>query len=425
MFVNLPDPPDIFLRNLEDELYRFLWDDKPSKIKKSVVCKTYEEGGLKMCNIYSFLTAMKLGWLRRLELGGKLREFTFAVYPILNKINIFGGEYANVVMQNIQNAFWKDVMKHYKKIYLKATVTDTDEFLSECIHYNINVTRDKKVIHIKEWCEQGIIKIGHIVNAEGNLMTFNEFKVKYPCVNTTNFLTFEGILKAIKQYQQKCNIQLTSVFQVGDSKIWVCLRKGNKYIQQMQNKSDIFPSAISKWNKLFINLNWKLIFGKCFRMSVDRRLGWFQARILHRLISTEKFLYDCKIADSPMCFFCKREIETIPHLFWQCENIHTFWEELLVLLKDEGQIFEKLTFTEELILFGMSENIVTDKVIDLIILQAKFYIFKCKLQKTMPVLRIFRRMLNVIYTDEKYLAVITGREFDFCLEWMPYMSVLN
>ena len=43
LFINLPDPPDIFLRDLETALFQFLWDGKQSKISKRVVCKPYEK----------------------------------------------------------------------------------------------------------------------------------------------------------------------------------------------------------------------------------------------------------------------------------------------------------------------------------------------------------------------------------------------
>ena len=425
LFINVPDPSDIFLRELEGELFGFLWDNKPSKIKKAVVFRTYEDGGLKMCNIYSFLAAMKLGWLKRLEGGGRLKDFTHDIYPILDKVISFGGEYANLVMQRTQNAFWKDVMKHYKKIYVKTTVTSIDEFMSECIHYNINITRDKKVIYVKEWCDEGVIKIGQLVNADGNFMTFDEFRLEYPNVERTNFLIFEGIIKGIKQYLRKCDLQLSPAFKIGDPKLWTCLRRGNKFIQQMWIRCDIAPVAVDKWNKQFINLNWKLIFTRCFQISVDTRLKWFQARILHRLIPTEKFLHACKIADSPLCVFCKGEIETIVHLFWHCDLIKTFWKDLLTLLKSKCLGCEALVFTEQLVLFGVSENIVTDKVLDLIVLHAKFYIFKCKLQKALPVLQVYLKILGKVYTDEKFLATISGKYYDFCIQWMPYMSILN
>ena len=44
----------------------------------------------------------------------------------LNKLRMLGGEFANVLMQQICNPLWKGVLKHYKKMYTK--------YLPESIH---------------------------------------------------------------------------------------------------------------------------------------------------------------------------------------------------------------------------------------------------------------------------------------------------
>ena len=52
-------------------------------------------------------------------------------------------------MQSVDNPFWKDVMKHYRKLYLKCCPTSIHDFMAECIHYNINILRDRKVIFVQ------------------------------------------------------------------------------------------------------------------------------------------------------------------------------------------------------------------------------------------------------------------------------------
>ena len=45
LFINIPDPSNAFLKELEQTLLRFLWGVKTNKIKKTTVYKPYEEGG--------------------------------------------------------------------------------------------------------------------------------------------------------------------------------------------------------------------------------------------------------------------------------------------------------------------------------------------------------------------------------------------
>ena len=54
-----------FLRDLNTELYRFLWNNKLDKIKRSTICNDYLKGGLKMVNIFAFEKAFKLTWIQR------------------------------------------------------------------------------------------------------------------------------------------------------------------------------------------------------------------------------------------------------------------------------------------------------------------------------------------------------------------------
>ena len=46
LLLNLPDPPENFLIELESIFYQFLWDGKKSKIRKEIVRQSYEDGGL-------------------------------------------------------------------------------------------------------------------------------------------------------------------------------------------------------------------------------------------------------------------------------------------------------------------------------------------------------------------------------------------
>ena len=54
-------------------------------------------------------------------------------------------------------------------------------------------------------------------------------------------------------------------------------------------------------------------------------------------------------------------------------------------------------FSEELVLFGTKKTVETDVVMDLIILLAKFYLYKCKLQKSVPVLNAFINGIKTRY----------------------------
>ena len=137
-------------------------------------------------------------------------------------------------------------------------------------------------------------------------------------------------------------------------------------------RSDVLPAGFQKWNKLFDNLNWKKVCSQNYKSLKWHTTSLFQMWLLQRILPTGKYLFLRKIIDSPLCSFCKQEEETIAHLFWGCTVIQSFWSDLQTLIKEICINCTHFELSEALVLFGVTDNIITDKVIDLFILLAEF-----------------------------------------------------
>ena len=378
-----------------------------------------------MLNIRAFITALKVSWLRKLTCESEFKEATLNMYPALTNIDKLGSEYASVAVARIKNLFWKDVLRHYQRVSSKCFVSNMNEFMSERIHYNINILRDRKIVYVQEWCDAGIFSIRQLVNANRDFLTYDEFILKYPNILRTNFLMYNGILNSIKQYKNNLNIIPDGSHRELDSKVWYVLKKGNKFIQSLVLKSDATPTATQRWNRQFVGLDWVKIFSHCCKTTLDVQLRWFQMKLLHRLIPTEKYLYQCKIIESPLCGFCNTENQTIEHLFWHCERVRVFWNDVLALVNDKCQHVHNLNFNHNLILFGIAQNIKTDRGLDLLILWAKYFIYKCKIQKKIPNLQGFHIFLKSRWNLEKYASSINGTQGLFDRTWTPYLALLQ
>jgi hypothetical protein len=424
LLIALPDPPEQFISAIEREFESFLWEGK-NKIKRTVTYSKYKEGGLQMLNVRNFLSSLKLSWLRKLRSDSDWRDFTLNLYPELIDIDKLGTEYANTVMNRINNPFWKDVMKHYKKLGAKCQVANLNEFMAECIHYNVNICRGRNVVFVREWVREGIINIRHLLNERGDdFLLYQEFQTKYPNVGRTDFLVYQGIINAVKQYKRKVGVDVSNNFKIFENKVWFGIVKGNRYIQSMLNKTTDTPTAISRWNgKYNTNLNWNKIFIHCFKTTVDTQLRWFQMRLIHRILPTERYLFVCKIVESSLCSFCNAEVESIEHLFCNCTTIRMLWNSLLQEIKRNCVHAENLHFSEQLILFGTCERTVTDRGLDLIILWTKFYIYKTKLQKRNANYNNLLQSVRNRWRIEKYAFIARGRRETFEAIWTPYRSL--
>jgi hypothetical protein len=66
LFIALPNPSIEIIKEIKDMLYTFIWKSSVNRMKKDIMQKEYQEGGLKMINMHSFILALKSTWIRRL-----------------------------------------------------------------------------------------------------------------------------------------------------------------------------------------------------------------------------------------------------------------------------------------------------------------------------------------------------------------------
>ena len=422
LLTNLPDPSNQFLKEVDKILYTFLWGGKTSKIKKTTMCSDYEEGGIKMLDIYSTLAAFKIGWVKRMIGDVNNLNLSIHLYPELGLLNKRGNAFPCNIIEKIKNPFWKDVIKHFITLSgLKNSEKSIkrDIIKEEFIHLNADIKRGNNLIYIKEWIENDILRIKDLYNKDHSFLDWNAFQRKYPNIRT-NFLLFNGVINAIKNYIKKLTSK-TSETNLCTYFIWKSVEGGARKIREQLNKTKPQPTALLKWNLHFPNLTWKTIFLKCYKTSRDTQLQWFQSRLLHRILPTEKYLHICNIKNSPNCTFCKSSVETIEHLFWECRIVSQFWKDLLDLIHDKCYHCTRFHFSPELVLFGVAKDITTDKPMDLIILLAKHHIYKCKLNDIQPNVVTFIRQLKYRMQIENKLAEINYTARDrFEREWTAY-----
>ena len=80
--------------------------------------------------------------------------------------------------------------------------------------------------------------------------------------------------------------------------------------------------------------------------------------------------------DSPLCVFCKGEVESLEHLLFFCEVTKMFWRAFCTWLAGCKILIESLNILD---LFGVYKKREDFKILNHLILWAIFYIYKCKL----------------------------------------------
>ena len=65
LFQVLPNPPTYFIKEVKKVMFNFIWNNKVERIKRSVLCNSYDSGGLNMIDLDSFVKGLKCAWVKR------------------------------------------------------------------------------------------------------------------------------------------------------------------------------------------------------------------------------------------------------------------------------------------------------------------------------------------------------------------------
>ena len=143
-----------------------------------------------------------------------------------------------------------------------------------------------------------------------------------------------------------------------------------------------------------------------------------------RIIPTNKYLLKCKIGETALCEFCTMEIETINHLFWECNYVQHFWANLATFLLRYNITMH---FSLKYVTFGITEraHCIETQVKNFIILLGKYFIFKNKCLKTQPTISHFKVYLSQRINVENHIYFIKNRLAQFDTKWVNLKPLIE
>ena len=414
-FTVLLDPPREVIQKLNSEIFSFIWDSKPDKIKRTTLCRDYKNGGLRMINLEYFLNALKASWLKRIF----DEESTFTLWKSFykQKLTSFGD---NLVLEsNLKendcaqisknNHFLKNILTAWSKINHKDTRTRISK---QIIWNNSYIKCDNNIIYYKEWNDKGIKYIEHIYDYRSNTFyDFNTLQNIYG-INTNDFLKYHQIITNIPE-RWKLLLKGENAVEQGidqrQTNIDIISLKHNinktLYSTQLKETSQERLKSEVKWTKDFQNydIDWELAYQMSHRCTIDIKLRNFQYKYLMRIIPNNKYLFKCKLAPTVLCDFCAMQEETNAHLFLDCHFVQGYWSKIQKFLQDNN--FE-IDLTYYRISFGiLDKNSVKTPMMNFIILIAKYCIFASKYKMQRPTFESFLKTLHQRKEAEHYIAL--------------------
>ena len=141
-----------------------------------------------------------------------------------------------------------------------------------------------------------------------------------------------------------------------------------------------------------LSVEWKKIYSPPFTVTIDTKIREFQYKLLNNVVFTNDKLFRFKMIDSP----------SPEHLFFHCNVTKTFWNLLSSWLIKQKIITTSLAL--ENVLFGVLNAIEDFLILNHLLLLAKFYIYRCKLDILHPSLNVFIAKIRANFQIEQNIA---------------------
>lgn len=424
----LPKPSAKRIKELETIMFNFIWG-KSDKIKRSTMKNIKTEGGLQVPDIGAQADSLKISWVKKVldpRCKSTWKEVMYGKLFINSNVTIFSCDGDRKGIQNrLKNKFWEEVAGAWYDISYIRNPTG-GQILSKILWYNkdikINVPFNKK-----RMIEKGIIQIKDIYNNIGKrLMTANELQVQ---VSAFNFLVWNGLLYAIPD-EWKRTLANEKPLREEKPEIFDDFKKVQKcahwsYPLLLRTSPVSVPEkAMTKWSEeldLPSAFSWPSWFRELYASTSDFKLRWFQLRIMHRILPTNRRLCLYGIRPSDKCDRCTDSRESITHLFWFCPVVMHFWVQLKRIIS------LGTPFTVRSVILGndLGRNCIPRKQLYVCILIAKWYIWRCRFSKTKPSIQGFIRMALDYIRVERYAAMTTNSMSKFNCNWHQLNEILK
>ena len=400
----LPSLDKEIIKKIENKMYDFIWKG-PDKVAREDAKKGELKGGLNMPDLLSNWQAFKLSWFRRLQTtksswGNIFDENMRAVFPNATRGDVFskmGTQDLVDLGKKIPSKFWSEalmVLKSFTLQFLKKSPTS----LFQCSIWNSHIFLRNNTVckkfHYRSLFDKITYPLEIIKKDQGINMFLNddEMSLKFGVYSTEEFVSLKVV---ISQSLQRLGISMENShivrpFQPITNLISNLSAKGcNIWTKVLKNKNLCNKKLIErerKWEVSLGNMQGNYFWDKCYKniqdIFFDNKIKLFYYYIVRGTLRTNRTIHHHVDNISNLCTFCDQNVETIMHLFWECQVVRTFYEVIKEKMDEDYPIFRG-TFTLKTFLFGIREEKMYSTQ-NFYALHLKRYVWIARCKKVLP-----------------------------------------
>lgn len=378
------------INNINQINFNYIWRNKQHYIRKNDVVKSFEEGGLNVIDFEAMDGSIKLKWLQSFINNSNNIWFYFpkVIFEKLGGIEfLLKCDFEISKLPIKLSNFHKQVLQYWKMIYKHNFSPHTNS-----IWNNRCILIKRKSIFYKDWMDHGIWTVLHLLDNDGNVLSYNKFIDNYGLSCTQN--KFIKVVKAIPPamiqmakasltYSPSIICEPSLIIDDHQFKGKTC---NNKFLRTILTKQ-LFPSQLKR-KYLFKDYNSRFL-TKYLSFPIPLKAKEIHFKVLNAIYPSKDYLHKKFNIDTNTCTFCNTDIETTEHLFYSCESSRSFWDDFQYWLTSKNIDCPSLTF--QVIRFGLqTENKKIEFGINNLFIVAKFFIHKCRFLKITPIFAAFK-----------------------------------
>jgi hypothetical protein len=369
-----------------------VWQNKPNKVKRDTLIADYEDGGLRMLDISSFLKAQKAMWVKRLT---STDNASWKAIPNFYLKWLLGPDTWKCNMscdkkqKNFSDFYWQILINWNEVRKINNKIDNVFDIRRQCLWFNQDIKINKKEVRWDSWHNNGINQIHDIVNIEGKFLAPKEIEeiynvkcdfLKYNQLKDAISLKWRSKLKTIKVTKEAISFQEQPHLRIGkiDKPISLITNK-DIYWSFVKNKQ-VKPIIIEKMTRdLAVKEDqWKEIF-TIPRVIQDTKIRAFQYKVLYKLIPCNLYLKKIKKSDTDRCNHCNK-VDDLLHYFYECVETRVFWQTFQNWWQQMSNDNVKITLQQ--VIVGIIDKYDKKLTLNSCILLAKWFVYKCKLSQS-------------------------------------------
>lgn len=247
------------------------------------------------------------------------------------------------------------------------------------------------------------------MDSEGNLLDYIDFINKYN-INCTRQQYLEitkaipdamlNIIKGMLSYDKVLPILPLPLINDLNFTEKKCTNK----IIRCAVTNELFPLLLKRRNivQQFSEDQIKKIRTRYLSLPVSPKAKETHLKIINDIYPCNDFLRQRFNFEKNDCTFCESQIESLKHLFFECEYIKTFWKSFQNWISENNS--DSLTLNYDVINFGvLLEDRKKENMYNTIIILAKQHIHKCRFMKARPLFCVYLNELKNFKKSLKYI----------------------